>query len=697
MDINKRLHRLILPGKIWLTFIALLWGSISADASCVKANFQFEVEHNSKKVEFKSKTSGIALAYKWSFGDGSSSILANPTHQYKKSGDYKACLTVYGWDSTNNKRCSTVVCKTVEIVNCKRFNANFDYVANGLTVKFKAKANSKASFGWLIGSATNTKTGSEVKITFPTSGTYKICLIAKSNTGSCIAKVCKTITVKACDLDVDFDYKLDGTVLHVSGTADSGNTVAYYTVNGQTVLRGLKGKTDLGKYGKFKVCLVVKDTVTGCTDSECEEVEIECKLEAGFEYRLDSTTLYVAGKANSSNIMAFYEVNGKRAIKGLKGRTNLKAPGRYKVCLYVKDTVTDCSVTKCKVIEVKCHLKAHFEYKVVNGEINVQGKSNSRNAIYWYELNQKVVLRGDSGNFKIPANGASILCFIAKDTVTGCVVKECEKLRAKCNLKADFHYKVDGNKVIVKAKSNESKVLYFWSFGNGKDSTGAKSAITYKNQGTYEICLIVFNPRTKCKVSICKKVVIEKRCKLKANFRYRTDGNKVYFKGRANTSDAVYKWTFGDGNDTTGESVHNEYKKKGVYTVTMTVYSKKRDCTITIKKKIILGLKGPKALLIEPVDGGIDVGLDGMADVKIGSKADWSPKVSPSPARNQVTVSADIKEVTKVIIYDNTGNILIVQESKFENMDITELRAGFYYAHVFAADGSVKVVKFLKD
>jgi PKD repeat protein len=697
MEINKLLQRAILPGKILLLLAAFFAASFTADASCVKANFKFKVDHNSKKVSFKSETSGRVLAYKWSFGDRNTSILANPTHQYANSGDYKVCLTVYGWDSTNNKRCSTTVCKKVEIVNCRLFKADFDYEVSGLTVKLKGKANADASFAWLLGSATNTKTGSEIKITFPASGTYNICLIAKSDKGACITKVCKKITVKACDLSPKFEYRLDGTVLYVAGKTNSNNTVAYYTVNGQKTIRGLKGRTDLGKYGKFKICLVVKDTTTGCTDRTCEEVEIECKLEAKFEYRVDSNTLYVAGRTNSKNTIAYYLVNGKRAIKGLKGRTNLPGPGRYKVCLYVKDTVTDCSVTKCQIVEVKCDLKVGFVYEEVDGKIVVRGKSNSRNAVYWYELNNRVVVKGQVGKFKLPIPGSYRLCLVAKDTVTGCVVRDCKKVEVDCRLKADFTYVIDGKGVKLKARANGDNLHYFWSFGNGKDATGKTTGIRYDKEGTYEICLIVFNPRTKCKVCVCKKIKIEKPCRLKADFRFRVDGDKVYFKGRSNASDAVYKWRFGDGNDASGQKVRNQYKKKGVYRVTMTVYSRKHKCNITITKRVVIGLSGKSALLIEPNDDSIDPELDGKADVRVGTKADWSASVSPSPAKNQVKVTADAKEVARVIVYDNTGNRVIVEEGQFNEIDIAKLRAGFYYAHVFATDGTVKVVKFLKD
>ena len=74
-----------------------------------------------------------------------------------------------------------------------------------------------------------------------------------------------------------------------------------------------------------------------------------------------------------------------------------------------------------------------------------------------------------------------------------------------CNLKADFKYKTDGRKIAVKGESNESGVLYFWSWGDGTSSTGQTAKHKYKKEGVYEVCLIVFNPKTKCKVCVLQE------------------------------------------------------------------------------------------------------------------------------------------------------------------------------------------------
>ena len=52
-----------------------------------------------------------ASSYSWNFGDGRTSTLENPVHEYRKSGLYEVCLT-----ATNQYKCSSKTCKTLEAV-----------------------------------------------------------------------------------------------------------------------------------------------------------------------------------------------------------------------------------------------------------------------------------------------------------------------------------------------------------------------------------------------------------------------------------------------------------------------------------------------------------------------------------------------------------------------------------------------------
>ncbi|MFL5787683.1 MAG: PKD domain-containing protein [Flavisolibacter sp.] len=67
----------------------------------VKAAFQSDntfLCHISDSVHFQNSSIGTGLTYKWDFGDGSSSSISSPSHNYQKAGAYSIKLTVSNQD-----------------------------------------------------------------------------------------------------------------------------------------------------------------------------------------------------------------------------------------------------------------------------------------------------------------------------------------------------------------------------------------------------------------------------------------------------------------------------------------------------------------------------------------------------------------------------------------------------------------------
>ena len=75
----------------------------------------------------------------------------------------------------------------------------------------------------------------------------------------------------------------------------------------------------------------------------------------------------------------------------------------------------------------------------------------------------------------------------------------------------------------------------------------------------------------------------------------------------------------------------------------------------------------------------------------------WDAKVTPSPARSTVQITSEEKVLAKVQIFGVDGAMAIESEKDLKNIDISALLPGFYYAHVYAEDGTKTVVKFLKN
>lgn len=77
------------------------------------ANFSFTGanEPAPRKITFTNSSSN-ATSYHWDFGDGSTSVLASPSHIYTSGGSYSVTLTAYGEENTQD-----IISKTVAIGN----------------------------------------------------------------------------------------------------------------------------------------------------------------------------------------------------------------------------------------------------------------------------------------------------------------------------------------------------------------------------------------------------------------------------------------------------------------------------------------------------------------------------------------------------------------------------------------------------
>ena len=80
----------------------------------VSASFSSYVDSNSTSYFTNTTSGGGSYAYSWSFGDGNTSSLENPSHSYSSAGTYNVCLTVY---DLIDSLCSDTYCTNVAVLS----------------------------------------------------------------------------------------------------------------------------------------------------------------------------------------------------------------------------------------------------------------------------------------------------------------------------------------------------------------------------------------------------------------------------------------------------------------------------------------------------------------------------------------------------------------------------------------------------
>lgn len=118
--------------------------------------------------------------YSWTFGDGSVSTLANPTHTYSQSGTYYVCMSVSGYD-IQQQPITCVYCDSVTVLNANQNvcdSLNFTTTINGLTANFISNIPAgiySPTYNWTFGDGSNS-TLANPSHTYNQTGFYYVCL-----------------------------------------------------------------------------------------------------------------------------------------------------------------------------------------------------------------------------------------------------------------------------------------------------------------------------------------------------------------------------------------------------------------------------------------------------------------------------------------------------------------------------------------
>lgn len=132
-------------------------------------------------------------SYNWTFGDGNSSSLQFPNHQYSNPGWYGVCLTVL------NGNCTSVYCDSILIdtgsvfpVNCNSFFV-FTQTNPYNIIAVNLASGINLSFNWDFGDGT-TSNQAYPSHQYASTGTYLLCLTVSDASG-CSDTYCDTLSV----------------------------------------------------------------------------------------------------------------------------------------------------------------------------------------------------------------------------------------------------------------------------------------------------------------------------------------------------------------------------------------------------------------------------------------------------------------------------------------------------------------------
>ena len=135
-------------------------------------------------LNFQNSSTGTITSYAWTFGDGTTSTVANPAHVYSAVGVYSVALTVTGPGGTNTQTRTNYVTVTAPPPPVAQFTGAPVSGTSPLTVNFTSTSTGNiTSYAWTFGDGATSTVASPSHV-YSTPGTYTVALTVTGPGGS---------------------------------------------------------------------------------------------------------------------------------------------------------------------------------------------------------------------------------------------------------------------------------------------------------------------------------------------------------------------------------------------------------------------------------------------------------------------------------------------------------------------------------
>ena len=381
----------------------------------------------------------------WSFGDSTSSTTKSPSHTYKHTG--KFIIVHYIYDSIS--KCFAHQFDTV-IISGKTttcgIHAKFTYSVSGYDVTFTDSSSTThqpiTNYYWSFGDKSTNSTSKNPKHTYAAAGKYAVLLYIWDSVSHCTSTIIDTVTITApapCGIHCYYTYSVSGkAVTFTDSSWTTGSKIArYYWSFGDTTSATTQNASHTYKHnGKFAVVHYAIDSNNKCYVRYVDSVIIgtvttKCGMHAYFSDSISGYTVYFKNPSYSTGnaITNYYWSYGDGTTSSGKDHYHTySASGKYKVLLYVWDSVSHCSASYTDSITIstttkKCGMHAYFNDSVSGKTVYFANSSYSTgNAItnYYWSYGDGSTSTGKDYHHTYSASGKYKVLLYVWDSVSHC-------------------------------------------------------------------------------------------------------------------------------------------------------------------------------------------------------------------------------------------------------------------------------------
>jgi PKD repeat protein len=557
-------------------------------------------------VTFTSTVTGgkTPFVYAWTFGDGGTSSVANPTHAYATSGSFSVTLVVT--DSSTPAQSSTAS-HTVTVASALAggFTASPSAPTIGQTVTFTSTVSGGTipySYSWTFGDS-GTSTLANPTHAYATAGTFTVTLIVTdSSTPAQSVTATHSVTISA-KLAADFTFSptspTTGQTVTFTSTVSGGTTpYAYSWTFGDGATSAVANPTHAyATAGTFTVTLTVTDSSTPAQSATASHtVTVSGPLTADFTSSpsapiIGGTVTFTSTVAGGTGPSTYSWTFGDSGTSNIANPTHAYATaGTFTVTLTVTDSSTPTqSATRSHTVTVASALAADFTFsptapttgQTVSFTSTVTGGTTPY--VYAWTFGD-----GGTSNVANPTHSYSTAgTFTVTLTVTDSSTPAQSATRShsvavSAGLAADFtsspaHPVISGTVTFTSTVTGgTTPFVYSWTFGDSGTSAIANPTHAYVTSGTFTVTLTVTDSSTPAQSRTASHTVTVASA-VTADFTFSptapTTSQTVTFTSTVTggTTPYTYSWMFGDGGTSTVANPTHSYATAGTFTVTLMV------------------------------------------------------------------------------------------------------------------------------
>lgn len=554
-----------------------------------------------------SNSSFIPQTFSWDFGDGTTSTVYSPSHVYDSNGTFTVSLTVT--DSIGCFHTKTEVNYIQARGPDPDFGISDTNVCVGQQVDFSDSTNSIDPidvWSWDFGDG-NTSSLPNPSHTYTAPGLYYVSLYIAAN--GCSRTKIDSVLVTSNNVVADFDIS-DSTGCLVGGnflvnfTDQSINADTWSWDFGDLATSSLQNPSySYSSSGILYPTLIIRDTVTGCSDTITDTVHIGGPVANASATPLSGCNPLTSNFSDLSTSPFPLTWDWSFADGSTSALQNPTVTFNFPGIKVNKLVITDSLGCKDSIQNASIqNLVNGFKARISMDDSMVcisQTVQFADSSLYYSPASSWVWDFGDGNTSGIQhpthiysAPGKYYVQLIVRNfSCADTVIDSITVFDLQANFSSSVTsgcYPLPVN--FTDLSTGDSLITsWSWDFGNGSTATIQNPSYTYDSSGAYTVTLLVSDTNG-CSASETDVITVQgAHVKFGKSDSVTCASDSVYFYDSTIAYGAITSrlWDFGDGNTSTAVNPVHKYSNSGFYYVTLTI-SDVDGCTNTYTDSVIV-------------------------------------------------------------------------------------------------------------